>query len=881
MGLGESDTRAKLIDPALHARGWTEDLIRREETAGAIEIVDGKPRKRAKGRTDYTLRVKVSDIAQPVALAIFEAKAEDFPPGHGLEQGKCYATCKRFDVRFVFASNGHLFVEFDRFSGKTSDPKPLTELPTPTDLRARYEQGMGFALDSPAARPLLMRYVGGEATRRYYQDAAIRAVLEKLAIGSKRALLTLATGSGKTFIAVHLLKRIADAGHLRRALFICDRDELRSQGLGAFQNVFGNDVAEAYRDADGTNHARNARIHIATYQTLDVDTESGTANFLTTFYPENYFSHIVIDECHRSAWGKWSQVLIRNPDAVQIGLTATPRKLEIAEKSKEAEADLQLTADNIKHFGEPVYEYDMAQGIEDGYLAACEIQRFDLSAEGKDEKREGLVREDLRGKKLTDATTGQLIGLDKAHPHYTATNMDDILRSPERVAVMTSQLFAHLLTTGGPEQKTIIFCARDQHADRVANALNNLYADWCARGGSPSPATGMNPRWEGRRPRRLNKETDGGDAVPPNRDGFTPGWSPSPATESAEWTARTPSLPSSSIQGGSPSPATAGGTPSTVSSSDGGDAVPPKKRCEPYAFKCTASVGGADYIADLRGASRSHFIATTVDLLTTGVDVPCVRNIVFFKYVRSPIAFYQMIGRGTRLDAPTGKLMFRVYDFTDATRLFGDEFKSKWQPPKREGPQPPPPPEPIIQVEGLKVEVSDAGRYIVTQVDGKAMPITVEEYKERLAAQLVAEAPTLDTFRAAWIEPWQRQHLIGKLPDAGRSALLVQQLENMSDFDLYDVLAEVGYGLAPRTRVERSAAFGYKNAAWLASLPPTAAATLKAMAAQFTRAGTDSLENPEIFQTPEVRNAGGLAALRALGQPADVLQETKERMFAA
>ena len=170
---------------------------------------------------------------------------------------------------------------------------------------------------------------------------------------------------------MQILKRIADAGQLQRALFVCDRDELRTQALGALQNVFGGDAAEVYKDPDGKNHARNARIHVATYQTLDVDTEEGTANFLTTYYPENYFSHIVIDECHRSAWGKWSQVLTRNPNAVQIGLTATPRHLVGAPRmTKEAKADAEITADNIRHFGEPVYEYDMSQGIEDGYLAA-------------------------------------------------------------------------------------------------------------------------------------------------------------------------------------------------------------------------------------------------------------------------------------------------------------------------------------------------------------------------------------------------------------------------------------------------------------------------------------------------------------------------------
>ena len=797
MVFGEADTRAKLIDPALHARGWTEDLIRREETAGAIEIIEGRPRKQAKGRVDYVLRVKVTPDTQPVAVALIEAKAEDRPPTHGLEQAKAYAACKRLNVQVVFSSNGHLYVEYDRVTGKTAAPRPLAKFPGPADLRARYEASVGFSLADEAAKPLLVRYAGGEATRRYYQDAAIRAVLEKIARRAKtgqpqRALLSLATGAGKTFIAVNLLKRIADAGQLKRALFLCDRDELRRQGVGAFQNVFGADAAEVFVDAEGRNNARNARIHIATYQTLDVDTEDGNANFLTTHYPENYFSHIIIDECHRSAWGKWSQVLTRNPDAVQIGLTATPRQLKISERTKEAEADAQLTADNLRHFGDPVYEYEMSQGIEDGYLAACEIHRFDLFHDHKQahERESGVRRGDLTGKVLTDALTGHEVTSDSAREHYDAHSIEDKLLMPERVAAMTRDLFTHLLATGGPEQKTIIFCRRDRHADDVATAMNNLYADWCATNGKP--------------------------------------------------------------------------------------------RLESFAFKCTASVGGADYIADLRGGSRHHFIATTVDLLTTGVDVPVVRNIVFFKYVRSPIAFYQMVGRGTRIDAPTGKLMFRVYDYTDATRLFGEEFITKARPPRErmDGPEPRPP-EPTIMVEGFEVHVSDAGRYIVTQVDGRAMPVTVEEYKARLAAKLVEEAPTLEQFRRRWITPAERRALLGNLPDAGRSPRLIQSLEDMTDYDLYDVLAELGYGLNPRTRTERADAFGYKHAGWLSGLSAKTAATLKALAAQFARSGTDGLENPQVFQTPEVVNAGGLAALKTLGKPAEVLRETKERMFSA
>ena len=444
MNFNEADTRAKLIDPAIHKCGWTEDLIRREETAGTVEIINGKARRRSRGKIDYVLRVKVNVDTQPVALALIEAKKESLPPGHGLDQAKGYAECRRHNVCFVFSSNGHLFAEFDCFTGLTSSPRPIVAFPSPAELRARYEQGMGFTLESPAAKPLLQRYPGGEGARRYYQDAAIRAVMEKIAhcdvTGKpRRALLALATGSGKTFIAVNLLKRISDAGQLTRALFVCDRDELRTQAVKAFQNVFGSDAAEVYRKTDGANNAKNARIHIATYQTLGIESENGDASFLTTYYPADYFTHVVIDECHRSAWGRWSQVLTRNKKAVQIGLTATPRQLVESLKrqvdesgtgtgeelplaadgkpivetrapidprapygvAKEVLADAEITANNLAYFGEPAYEYDIAQAIEDGYLAACEIQKGRVNLDDT-----GITKEEIIARNPVDAITG-------------------------------------------------------------------------------------------------------------------------------------------------------------------------------------------------------------------------------------------------------------------------------------------------------------------------------------------------------------------------------------------------------------------------------------------------------------------------------------------
>ena len=799
MALSESDTRAKLIDPVLHERGWTEDLIRREESAGTVYIVAGQPRRQAKGRVDYTLRLPMSTGTQPVAVALIEAKSEQYPPSHGLQQAKQYASSKRLQVPFVFSSNGHQFVEFDSSTGKTTRPRRLAVFPSPAELRQRYEQIKGFDLASEAAKPLLQPYHGGETQRRYYQDAAIRAALEKIAAGRNRVLLSMATGSGKTFIAVHLLRKIADAGRLRRALFVCDRQELREQAAGALHTAFGGDAAEA----STANPQLNARVVVATYQTLGVDTDDGDASFLAANYPENYFSHIIIDEAHRSAWGKWSEVLTRNSDAVQVGLTATPRESDSPDDSPEAAEDKEITANNLEYFGEPVYEYSIGQGIEDGYLAAMEVRRSDifLNAYREAEAVTGLQRSDLEERKLTDAFTGEDVGTSAARDRYAARSFEASLIIPDRVREMCRSLFEQLVDTGGPEQKTIIFCAGDSHADDVANEMNNIYAQWCT-------AQGM----------ALSHD---------------------------------------------------------------------------YAFKCTAASSGNDFLPDFRGSSVHHFIATTVDLLTTGVDVPCVSNIVFFRYVNSPIAFHQMVGRGTRLHPQSNKLMFRVYDYTDATRLFGGDFKTAitpTQPKEDDEPEPdddqceehPGAGPRALVVQGIDVRITNAGTSIMTVDDsGQAVPVTLEEYKQRLSAKLVADIPALDDFRSTWIDPEQRREMMGRLPDGGRSPLIVRELSFTEEYDLFDVLADVGYGQASKTREDRAVAFGYKNRRWLAGMPEAAANAVRAIASQFARGGTDNLENPQIFRTPEVANAGGITALEQYRPAAQIVAETKRRMFTA
>ena len=352
----ERQTRIELINPALYGCGWVDSLIREEKTPGGTDIIDGKPVKR-RGRTDYLLCIPAVEGKSPLAVAVIEAKSEAKLPSLGIQQAKDYM--KKFNVPFAFSTNGNLYTEYGMDTGQIKDSLYLSGFPTPEELKKRYEEINNFKLESESAKPLFMPYKGGESARYYFQDAAIRATLEKIARGGNRALLSLATGTGKTIIAVQLLYKLAEAGQLKRVLFVCDRDELRTQGMAKLHSTFGDDV----QIVTTQNPRINAKILVATYQTLNVTAEDDVPRFWKEHYPKNYFSHIIIDECHRSAWGRWSVILTDNPDAVQIGLTATPRTVIGGKKGQDGrKQDEEITARNIEYFGDPVYEYSLSAG---------------------------------------------------------------------------------------------------------------------------------------------------------------------------------------------------------------------------------------------------------------------------------------------------------------------------------------------------------------------------------------------------------------------------------------------------------------------------------------------------------------------------------------
>jgi len=455
MPKNEAETRYELIDPVLREKGYRTPYIRLE-TPAPVDPIGPKGRRRAgSGRTDYLICVEVPHGTAPLPVAVLEAKKEDEDPLKGMQQAKDYSECKRFDAKYIFSTNGHRYAKFNKFSGEYTGPFPFGDFPDHARLTACYHRHTGIKLDDPSSNLLFQPDSPAYPESRYYQDAAIRAAFEKILKSDSqgeapRVLLALATGSGKTIIAANLLWRLHEAERLPKpALFLCDRDELREQAYTKLKAVFG-DNARIVKTERGENAAKNARIHIATYQTLGLDDDSGEfASFLTDFYPADAFSVIIIDECHRSAWGKWSEVLKRNPAAIHIGLTATPRQL----RETATEDDAEITANNHRYFGDPVYEYTLIQAQEDGYLAACEIIKRKPTIDAR-----VFTKAEVLAARPTNIKTGQPITEeDLTKDEYTGKDFDDELFIDMRTPAMCDDLFNLLCRNGGPEQKVIIF----------------------------------------------------------------------------------------------------------------------------------------------------------------------------------------------------------------------------------------------------------------------------------------------------------------------------------------------------------------------------------------------------------------------------------------
>lgn len=435
--LSEEDIKARYITPAVESAGWDKKQIRYEYafTAGRI-ILRGNVTARGKQkRADYVLFYKPN-----FPLAIIEAKDNNHPVGAGLQQAIEYA--EALDIKYVYASNGDGFVEQNLVTGEVKELS-LEEFPSPEDMYQRYMQDMNITETGEKALLEPYYYVPGYKTPRYYQRIAINRTVDAVASGKDRLLLVCATGTGKTFMSFQIIYRLWKAGIKKKILFLADRNVLVDQTISGDFKPFGGKMTKVENKKLDSSY----EIYLALYQQLAGD--DGVEPF-KQFKPE-FFDLIVIDECHRGSAKEesaWRKILDYFSSATQIGCTATP--IETKEAS------------NQTYFGEPIYEYSLKQGINDGFLAPYKVMRI-----GLDKDLVGYRPE--AGK--TDAY-GYLID-DR---EYNISDYDRTLVIEERTKVIAAKITEFLKKTDR-FSKTIVFCVDIEHAERMRQALINENRD--------------------------------------------------------------------------------------------------------------------------------------------------------------------------------------------------------------------------------------------------------------------------------------------------------------------------------------------------------------------------------------------------------------------
>ena len=431
----EADTRAQYIDPALALSAWGHNLTAGSQILREHYFTDGRMMaggKRGKKKfADYIL------VHKNQKLAIIEAKSEDFEPTEGLEQVKDYATL--LNIRIVYATNGREIYCFDMATGRGDY---VETYPTPDELYQMVNGVQSDIVERAVSEPY---YLTGGKSPRYYQENAITAAVRAIAGGEPRVLLTLATGTGKTFISFQIVWKLFQArwnkrGDERRAriLFLADRNVLVEQAMGDFNPLEDEIVrvnGEEIRKRDG-RIPTNANIFFSIYQAM----VGGADTPYYRDYPADFFDLIVIDECHRGGAGEesnWRAVLDYFTAATHLGLTATPKRTD--------------NIDTYNYFGTPKYTYSLRDGIEDGFLTPFKVKKITTTL---DTWKHGPGDVVLEGE------------VDKEE--YTHEDMNRVIVIPAReealVRIMLREIEQH--------QKTIVFCMNEAHALMVRDFIN-------------------------------------------------------------------------------------------------------------------------------------------------------------------------------------------------------------------------------------------------------------------------------------------------------------------------------------------------------------------------------------------------------------------------
>ena len=437
MARNEKTTCQEVIEPRLTDAGW-EWIEQLHIGPGRVNISGDNMYDESQAIiADYLLRYR------GVPLAILEAKAESESAADGMQQASRYA--RRLMIRFSISTNGSDWVLTDNESG---DFETFDHPPAPQDIVGR----LGVDIDWDRwSETFTAGYHVDQVTKkkvRPYQDMAVAKTLWRFAQGKIRALLLMATGTGKTFTVFQLIWKMINGGALAKqhVLFLTDRNSLKDQAYRAFQAFGAAERVTINKSTVAKGKHLVGKIFFANYQNLDEDLDG--KRVFEHFDPD-FFDLVVIDECHRSGFGDWFGVLEHFSNALQLGLTATPRELE---DTKRVLLEEEQRRDTYHYFGDPIFTYSLKQAIEDGYLVPYLME-------------ERITNVDEDG---FDAPDGK---------HYTTDNFERDIRMPDRTTAIVEDLWGVLGKYGLRDEKSIVFCVDDTHAALVAAELRRLSGD--------------------------------------------------------------------------------------------------------------------------------------------------------------------------------------------------------------------------------------------------------------------------------------------------------------------------------------------------------------------------------------------------------------------
>ena len=449
--LSEEDIKLRYITPSIIDKGWSVDNITMETK---VKLTDGKINLRgnlvSRGKAKYADYVLYYNRATPIAIV--EAKDASHAVAHGLQQAKEYA--QMMDVPFAFSSNGMGYQEYDFLTGKERNFS-MDQFPTKEELYARFisESNGGAGLSDNQMKVIDQPFCTGQDIfpPRYYQRNAVNRTVNSVAQGKKRLLLVMATGTGKTYTAFQIVYRLLKAGLVKKVLYLADRNVLVDQSIQQDFKPLDKTIHKVSYQKDKGPGNTAYEVYFALYQQLIG--QGGKQQYKELFKPE-FFDMVIVDECHRGRAkddSNWREILDYFDGAIQLGMTATPKETKYQS--------------SIAYFDEPIYTYSLKEGIEDGFLAPFKV--VNITTNIGDEWRPTKGQKDINGNLIEDRI-------------YNNTDYDYNIVIEDRIREVAHEITCYLKNTDRMA-KTIVFCADEEHADRMRTALVNENSDMCRK----------------------------------------------------------------------------------------------------------------------------------------------------------------------------------------------------------------------------------------------------------------------------------------------------------------------------------------------------------------------------------------------------------------